>query len=370
MNFRTLQDMVLRAGHLPVKDCHRRQVAREVINSAARGILLRYRPWSFMQRKVEILTEAGEPSYALPLDFERVLAFPSLEGVRMEGFRPNAAHRYGNSENITEAMGRVSYTIDTLSILPYAASGTIFPVFGSDVINGLSTGFDGTMVDRYLRSQRDGQVYKIASVSNATKLTLKQEYSGNSVSGLVNAYAGDLTKVFGRVNQTNFRFWMVGATIQIEVNGVMEQRIIDVVEEDEQWLILDSALSAATSNAVYSISDSYKIDPEGVMTITIVPTPTIEDQILLIPYEAKYVDMTGDFDVPVIPDSYHQTLLHASIAEFYSLNRSDMVDVAYWEAKTEQGISGMILRSDPMEETARPRIEPDPVRIRSTSNAR
>ena len=382
MNFRQMQDYVLQAGQIPLEDSRARQVARQSVNNAMQELLATQKTWSFLRLTAEILTEANKQIYALPQNFGNLLASPSLNGNPLEVFEAEALERYtynADEADTQSSLNRSSMTITRLTQAPFANTGFVFPTFGSKNVRGINTAFDTRVVGRFFKSMRDGELYEIDSIVSATELKLKQEYTGSSQAGRVQVGQQDQTGswvdldlVFGSPNLTNFREGMIGYTIYLQdgtnSGSYIERKIIDV-DEYQQILTLETNADNEGTALFYSIQDAYEIDPLQYV-IFLQPIPEEDDLVISIPYEAVQTPLTGDNDTPLIPFQHHQAITAGAIAEYYSIESSQIVDLNFWSAKAAKGAAHMWLKDNKYGSAHQKAIRPDVVRTRRTTIAR
>jgi len=367
VNFRQLQQQVQNRARINSvqEDNHTSQMVREVINGIMQDILSRQQDWGFLHRTAEILTEVDEIDYALPTDFgnlERV----SLDGVLCQIFNSQDVERFTGSVTRVSTQFPAA-TIRDLTVSPFFSQGIVFPTFNSSQIGGVGTNFQPTAVNRFFKTDRDGELYRVKAFVDITTLTLAQEYRGRSVAGRVQTFTEDLTIVHGDVGVTNFTEDMTGLRMQVEGNGTNTFEI-DTVDEIKQLITLVSAVTAAGSDLIYSIQDTFEIDPPGLYILQVFPTPTVVDDTIVVQYNALHTDLTGDSDQPLIPRNFHQTIVFGATAEVMRItNWPSNSTIQMYERRYERGVASMQTNDDPLGTAIHYSAEPDVVRHQRTN---
>lgn len=358
MNFRQIQDESLGALRQPLADSHRRQLIRGFINNALNDILSKRSNWSFLNRKATILSVNGDSEYAVPIDLAQVQNI-WYGGARAEVFKPLDEERYNN------VSGRC-VTIRTMTSSPFANVGYAYPTYGSKTVIGQGTAFTSDMVGRFFKASRDGEIYKIKAVNSTTQLTLCQDFKGRSIAGLVDVNSDALTTVVGSPYYSNFKAEMIGRYIRIASANYQ----ISNVDVDRQRITVASNIATIGSQLAFSINDNYEIDPPGTYILEFFPTPDADDEEIRVDYQAYQLPLTGDNDVPALPERFHRLISYRTIMLYGAIDGSPMLDLSVFREAYREGLLDLMTNEDPLDGAYDYNSEPDVVRLQQTTSVR
>jgi len=328
MKHRELQDYYLRKVFGEDFDEEDRAFARTEVNNVINHILGKFEDYPFLYKQVDIEVEAGVSTVALPYDLQNPLTI-LVDGAEVDVVHPSVfATKTANQESV------VSIFFNELT--PFASIGNVYPTYGSKIVTGLNTQFDGTMVGKFFQSGRDGELYLIDNVKNAQSLTLKQVFAGRSQIGRVNIYDDNLKLIVGDPTLHRWTSQMEGSMINVEVNS--GARLISTVDEGEQTILVTQDCDSAGTDQIYSIADTYQIEPEGTYQIQLYESDDARQ--LNVQYRRYATHLTGDRDNPVIPPSYHHVItkgldVQVAINEESSSSRIQMLSALYNDAITD-----------------------------------
>lgn len=365
MNLNQMVRSILGACRLPSDDTHRFQLARQAVNNSIDFVLTHKTDWYFLHKTAEILSESGESRYALPFDFSHLMRV-GYDGTKCEVFAPQDVDRY-NSDDMA-SMSHLACTIQQITTSPYASKGYVFLTYGSKTVSGVGTSFTPEMVGRFLRSGRDGEVYRIARYVSGTELELTQEFAGSSQAGLVSVYDGDKTIVRGNPHITNFTEDMTGLLMNIEGNA--SPITISSVDYNNQNISLISD-SAVGTQLIFSIQDSYQIDPPGSYILNFADDLAEDDKVIAVDYYAYQPPLMGPYDTPyLIPLQFHQVILNFAIVEYSTLDDDSQIKITVFENRAEKGLVNMLNTDNPLEPGYKYLSEPDAVSLARTNIVR
>jgi len=319
--------------------------------------------WPFLYRTAEIVSVTGETDYALPSDFGSLQNL-FIGEIKAEIYSPQDAPLFvnGNGFNSSHPIA----TIRQLTVSPFWSQGTVYPTFDSSEVTGVGTGFDSRVVGRFFKSKRDGEIYRVRSISDALTIQLMQDFKGKSQAGRVSIYgngttSGDLSIVYGSPNVTNFTADMTGRYINIQGQAApIEIASVDVLR---QRLTLVTPVTVQGTDLIYSVQDDYEIDPPGQFILQILPESADDITDISVDYIAIQTDMTSDYDVPIVPVQFHQVIQFGAVAEAMRItNWPDANTISMYEQRYENGIVSL-MGYDPLGSAVEITAEPDVLRL-------
>jgi len=368
VNLNQMVSRVLRAGRQQSRvESHLKQSVKEIINEAIQEILSYSSEWSFLHKTATLLSIADVNEYALPFNCASLINVEygrdgNTAGTTLTIFQPSLVARYTQNES------PVAATVIQLTESPYSVAGYVYPTWGIKEIVGVQTTFDEEVVGRFFKSEMDGEVYRIATFQDENTITLQNEFGGRHQAGRVKVTGStDAEKkvVYGNINTTNFAEWMIGRYIQIDGNGSNIFTIV-AVDEDRQKLTIDAA-SNTGNDLFFSVQDNYQIDPPNAPILRLFGTPSVSNENIVIDYYAWQPELTGAFDVPLIPNNYHWLIVLFAQEIWFSENPIEGVSIDRLRRRKDLGIANFLNNEDVIGEASGLSAEPDPVHLKGTN---
>lgn len=195
----------------------------DTIMNSEMQILLSARPWTFLRRFSTASTVASQQSYELPQNSKMIESIAVLSGGFRYTPREVKSRTFWNKLNvqntttstyatwymifdgklylypIPSSVATIEYTYFTktpaLTRDDYTTGSIVSATNGDATITGTGTTWTSAMVGRFIKiaqsdaiTSGDGLYYEIASVTSATVLELKNNYTGTTFTGGTTSY--------------------------------------------------------------------------------------------------------------------------------------------------------------------------------------
>jgi len=188
-----------------------------------------------------------------------------------------------------------AYKETNISVNPSYSTGTVSVAVGSTTVTGLGTTWASTWANKRIRLDNN-QDWPVASVLNATSLTLVEPYHGAA------ALSGASYVIYQDVYQMPADFEPGKDLVLLQPDVRIRVRHIPRMALETQSVVLKSLFT----NIAMGYSDQGR-DSTGRYLIRIIPPPTNTNTLRLV-YKARPTDFAALTDISWLPQTYQDIL--------------------------------------------------------------